>query len=213
MDYADDICLMTDNMANAQRLLSSLEKTALQVGLVFNPKKTQFQQWKQQLPLPALNVAGVAIEEVQTYRYLGTQTDTAFDTEERIHASNRAMRLMHTIFRSEFLTKKMRGHLWRTFVSPVLFYALECKIYIKAAGKLSRTMHFQLRRAKKIFWSPGHHIHNQTLRGNLPKIETLLVNGSKRLCKNVADFPDSPLAIALLNLRTPLVEQIVRFAA
>ena len=42
LDFADDIALLSDNLADAQRLLLALEHWALAVGLRINKKKTKY---------------------------------------------------------------------------------------------------------------------------------------------------------------------------
>jgi hypothetical protein len=42
LDFADDIALLSDNMADAQRLLLAVEHWALAVGLRINKKKTEY---------------------------------------------------------------------------------------------------------------------------------------------------------------------------
>ena len=42
LDFADDIALLSDNMADAQRLFLAIEHWALAVGLRINKKKTEY---------------------------------------------------------------------------------------------------------------------------------------------------------------------------
>ena len=43
LDFADDLALITENVNQAQILLSKLEEEAGQIGLICNSKKTEFQ--------------------------------------------------------------------------------------------------------------------------------------------------------------------------
>ena len=73
-DFADDLVLISGTLANAQSLLTSLEKAANCVGLYLNESKTEylnhFQVVDPDISMKTLN--GRELKCVQDYKYLGS---------------------------------------------------------------------------------------------------------------------------------------------
>ena len=72
-DFADDIALLSDNMADAQRLLLAVEHWALAVELRINKKKTEYMRLGDfsACTHPPLHVLAGEIAEVDNFQYLG----------------------------------------------------------------------------------------------------------------------------------------------
>ena len=103
LDYADDICLLSDNIRQAQDLLTRVELECAEVGLRLNAKKTEVMTYnipKEHLPLTTTE--GATLREVNDFKYLGawigsTEKDVkvrkaiawrAFDGMTRVWKSN-----------------------------------------------------------------------------------------------------------------------------
>ena len=73
-DFADDLALISGTLANAQSLLTSLEKAANCVGLYLNESKTEYLNFCQvndpDFSMNTLN--GRKLKCVQDYKYLGS---------------------------------------------------------------------------------------------------------------------------------------------
>ena len=86
LDFADDIALLSDNMADAQRLLLAVEHWALAVGLRINKKKTEYMRLGDFSSCihPPLRVLAGEIAEVDNFQYLGCwMADSAKDFSVR----------------------------------------------------------------------------------------------------------------------------------
>ena len=74
LDYADDIALLTNSMADAQKLLSAVEHWSLSIGLKINKKKTEYMRIGDfnNCNHPPLHVLAGEIAEADDSKYLGT---------------------------------------------------------------------------------------------------------------------------------------------
>ena len=80
-DYADDIELMTNALAQAETLLHSLERAAASIGLHVNAHKTEYMCFNQIGDISTLNV--YALKLVDKFTYLGSRvspTERDIDT-------------------------------------------------------------------------------------------------------------------------------------
>jgi len=72
LDYADDIAVLGSSRANAQKLLTSLEKTAAEVGLMINAKKTKCLVIGEPVCVTPFRVGAEDLAEVDDFSYLGS---------------------------------------------------------------------------------------------------------------------------------------------
>ena len=70
VDYADDLAIITDNIKDAETLLQQIEKSAKQIGLYTNEKKTEFIKYNQNGMIKSGN--GHDIKSVNDFKYLGS---------------------------------------------------------------------------------------------------------------------------------------------
>ena len=72
LDFADDISLLSDEIAQAQELLLRVERECKKVGLGINAKKTKGLPLNVDSPAPLHKADGTEIEWVEDFKYLGS---------------------------------------------------------------------------------------------------------------------------------------------
>ena len=73
LDYADDICLVSDRVEQAQELLNRVEVECAKVGLRLNAKKTEVITYNIHTDHPPITTSdGNALREVNDFKYLGS---------------------------------------------------------------------------------------------------------------------------------------------
>ena len=75
LDFADDLALITENVNQAQILLSKLEEEAGKIGLICNAKKTEFQafNFNTETKIEITSRDGTYLKLSQNFKYLGSR--------------------------------------------------------------------------------------------------------------------------------------------
>ena len=83
-DFADDIALLLDNIADAEVLLHKVESAAKEIGLTINSQKTEYMSFNN--PQGNLvDTSGAPLCQVTDFQYLGSWVEsTKKDVEVRI---------------------------------------------------------------------------------------------------------------------------------
>ena len=76
LDFADDISLLSDEIAQAQELLLRVERECKKVGLGINAKKTKGLPLNVDSPAPLHTADGTEIEWVEDFKYLGSWVES-----------------------------------------------------------------------------------------------------------------------------------------
>ncbi len=71
LDFADDIALLSDPIANAQELLLRVETECNKVGLVPNCSKTKYLLYNIEDPCSLRTREGTELERKEDFKYLG----------------------------------------------------------------------------------------------------------------------------------------------
>ena len=127
LDFADDIALLSDNMVDAQCLLSAVEEWALAVGLRINKKKTEYMRLGDfsTCSHPPLRVLTGEILEVDDFRYLGCwMADSAKDFSVRRALAFKAVDKLWRVWKSA-IPESLKVRFFRACVEPVLLYGSE----------------------------------------------------------------------------------------
>ena len=77
LDFADDIALLSDEIAQAQELLLTVEKEFKKVGLVLNAKKTKSVAYNIDDRTPLHTFDGTYLEWKDDFKYLGSWVDNS----------------------------------------------------------------------------------------------------------------------------------------
>lgn len=165
LDYADDICLLSQRYTDMQFKLDALKEVADVTGLKINHRKTKVMKMNAE-NRQALNFDGEEIEEVYTFSYLGSVVSTSGGAEEdvknRIKKANVAFVQLYPIWRNRNISRKTKLRIFNTNVKSVLLYACETwKVTSSVTSQLQVFVNRCLRRIMNIHWP--HVIKNEDL--------------------------------------------------
>ncbi|BHF77445.1 hypothetical protein SprV_0602055000 [Sparganum proliferum] len=132
LDYADDIALLASSFGDLQSMVSRVNEVAKSVGLSINAGKTKV--FSSCIPDPEkapLGIDGCQLEEVDSFKYLGTRLlpneQSKDDIVSRIDAARwvfSSLRKCLWIRRDLSIAAKIR--VYRASVRSVLLYGCEC---------------------------------------------------------------------------------------
>ena len=151
-DYADDLALFSDNIAQATALLHSLENAAADVGLYVNAGKTEFISFNQEGTINTL--MGKALESVISFVYLGSNiASTEKDVTIRIAKAWGALDGLNVIWKSS-LPDQLKRDFFRAVVESVLLYGSNTWTLTKRLeSRLDGTYTRMLRAILNISWN------------------------------------------------------------
>ena len=170
-DYADDLALFADKIADAEKLLHCLEAAAAVIGLHINAGKTEFMSINQEGQIKAMN--NTPLKKVKQFTYLGSNiASTEQDVETRIAKAWGALKGLSTIWKST-LPESMKRDFFRATVESVLLYGsstwtLTTKLENQQDGTFTR----MLREILNISWK--QHPTNQRLYGGIPVLTSTI---------------------------------------
>ena len=105
--YADDLCMLSDTLEEAQELLARVENAAAEVGLFMNEKKTEYMSFNQS-GRPLKSESGVDLKKVDDFLYLGSWVNTSErDISVRIAQAWSASNKLDAIWKSN-LSRKLK---------------------------------------------------------------------------------------------------------
>ena len=151
----------------AQDLLTKVEVSAGQIGLVMNAKKTKVMAFNHDEEVKIITQDGSQLEVVQDFKYLGSWiASTEADVKTRKAEAWRACNKLKKIWKSD-LSREIKTSLLGSAVESVLLYGSETwtlteKLERQVNGCYTRL----LRTALNIHWS--QFLTNEQLYGNLP---------------------------------------------
>ena len=110
-----------------------LKNESLKYGLTVNVPKTKYLKCsRRQDKLKAINITNKEIEQVRSFKYLGStvNTDNTMEEEikERIALGNKAFFANKKIIQSKLISKTANLKLYFSVIRPVVTYA--CKTWI-----------------------------------------------------------------------------------
>ncbi|RNA01555.1 RNA-directed DNA polymerase from mobile element jockey-like [Brachionus plicatilis] len=139
--YADDILLLSTSKKGLQDLIDIAETYGEKNDISYNPEKTVFMIFNKKTQRPAevlrkdiwqdnVKLNGIDIKQVKQMKYLGVEiTD---DNKHIEHLEKRKKSAMAALLKLKSLGLTgpnlhpvMKGHLYKTYVRPVLLYGIE----------------------------------------------------------------------------------------
>jgi hypothetical protein len=107
-----------------------LKEISVHVGLNINEHKTKYVRCtKKQHKMNGIDVIETHLEQVKSFRYLGSIVNGNNSIEEeikgRISLRNKAFYANQHLFKSKLLSKKSKLRIYQTLVRPVVTYACE----------------------------------------------------------------------------------------
>ena len=154
LDFADDLALLSHSRQQMQR--KRLEKAAAQLGLRINRQKTKLMKINTQSMEPVELEAG-AIEEVNSFTYLGSIVDQQGGSEEdirvRIGKARTAFKLLHRVWKSREIKEKTKVRIFNSNVKSVLLYGAETwKTTVVLSRRIQSFVNGCLRKILGIRW-------------------------------------------------------------
>ena len=198
LDYADDICLLSDNVQQAQALLNRVELECVEVGLRLNAKKTEVMTYNiPQGHLPLTTIEGTVLKEVNDFKYLGAWVgSTEKDLKVRKALAWRALNGMTSVWKSN-LPRHIKISFFSATVESVLLYGCECWTLTKALQKSLDGCYTRMLRVV-LNINQGEHITNKRLYGTLPSVSKKIAVRRMRLaghCHRHQELPAQKLVL------------------
>jgi len=152
--YADDILITARTTQEMTDTFVKLKNESLNYGLTVNVHKTKYLKCsRRQDQLKAINIENKEIEQVISFKYLGStvNTDNKIEEEikERIVLGNKPFFANKKIFQSKFISKNAKLKLYFSVIRPVVTYA--CETWILKETITNRLMVFERKILRKIF--------------------------------------------------------------
>ena len=180
MDFADDIALVSQEINDAQELLSRVESEANKVGLHLNATKTEVQSYNFKQPLNIKSNDDTLIKEVENFKYLGAWSHSSEkDFQIRKALAWSACHKLKKIWSSK-LTRKIKVRLFVATVESILLYGAETwTITTTMKRKIDGCYTKMLRMAVNVTWQQK--LTNKELYQDLPKVSDKIAQRRLRL--------------------------------
>ena len=194
-DYADDLALISDTIAEAEALLHILGRAVGDVGLYVNAGKTEFMCFNQEGSMKT--VAGKPLKLVDTFTYLGSNiASTEKDVNIRIGKAWGALDGLHIIWKSN-IPDEMKREFFRAIVESVLMYGSNTWTLTKRLeSKLDGTYTRMLRAVLNISWKK--HPTKRRLYCHLPSITDVIKERRTRFAGHCWRSKDEIISDVLL---------------
>ena len=198
LDYADDICLVSDRVEQAQELLNRVEVECAKVGLRLNIKKTKVITYNICTDhLPITTSEGSSLQEVNDFKYLGSWVNsTEQDLKVRKAMAWRALNVMSSVWRSN-LPRRIKLSLFHATVESVLLYGCESWTLTPTLQKSLDGCYTRMLRAV-LNVDQNAHITNKDLYGRLPRLSQKVASRRMKLaghCHRHRELPASRLVL------------------
>lgn len=157
LDFADDICLLSQRHSDIKFKLDALKKEAEVAGLNINIGKTKTMEINATGPPRTLELVGERLESVDSFRYLGSTITrnggAGEDVKNRIGKANGAFVQLYPLWRNRNISLKTKLRIFNTNVKAVLLYACETwRVDRKLTNQLQTFVNRCLRRLLNVWW-------------------------------------------------------------
>ena len=131
--YADDILLTTRTEQSLLDIFQKRKEISAQYGLIVNGQKTKYLRCTRENYRPEeLQIDSMYLEQVQSYKCLGSTVHSDNSTEEeiqyRITLGNKAYYANQFLFKSILVYKKSKLKLYWSIIRPIVTYAFEVQV-------------------------------------------------------------------------------------
>ena len=189
IDFTDDIALISEEIEQAQKMLSSVEVETRKVGLHLNEKKTEVMLYNQDYETPIKSRTGKDIRRVEKFKYLGGwMSSTEKDFEVRKTLAWTACHKLKKIWKSN-IRRKIKEILFLSTVESILLYGSETWALTKTLQKrLDGCYTRMLRMAYDISWKDK--MTNLELHAGLPPVSTKVESRRLNLAGHCTRHPE-----------------------
>ena len=180
LDFADDICLCSDDQRNGQELLRNVERHAGSVGLRLNESKTEYLTININDKIDIKTRSSVQLNEVDNYKYLGALVrDSKGEITKRIGMAWSACNNMNAVWKSG-LNKKTKLSIFKSNVESIIMYGSDTwTVTRELEEKLDGCYTKLMRKRFNVHWS--QHMTDTELYGKEPKLSTKIQQHRLRL--------------------------------
>lgn len=156
LDFADDLALLSHTQQQMQEKTNSVTDNSARLGLNINRGKSKVFKTNTTNETP-ITVQGEALEEVDSFTYLGSILDkhggTDADIRTRIGKARTAFHQLKNIWGSSEISATTKIRLFNTLVKPVLLYGAETwRTTATIMKKIQVFINTCLRKIIKIRW-------------------------------------------------------------
>ena len=188
-DFADDIALISEEIVQAQEMLTRLEDETRKVGLFLNEKKTKSIIEGLENPHPLTGKSGGIIGIVDYFKYLGGWmfgSNKDFDVRKALAWS--ACHKLKKVWKSN-MNRKLKIRLFLATVESVLLYGSETWTIDKSLQKrLDGCYTRMLRMALDISWTQK--LTNLQLYGELPPVSSKVAHRRMLIAGHCVRHPE-----------------------
>jgi hypothetical protein len=151
--YADDILLTTRTKQSLLDTFQKLKETSAQYGLIVNGRNTKYLRCaRKNYELEELQIDSMYLEQVQSYKYLGSTVNSnnsiGEEIQHRITLGNKAYYANQFFFKSRLVSRKSKLRLYWSIIRPIITYA--CETWVLKETIKNKLMVFE-RKMVKIF--------------------------------------------------------------
>ena len=156
LDFADDICLLSQRHNDMQQKTNDLNANGGCLGFKTSTSKTKEMRMNSKSREP-ITVREGTIEAVNDFIYLGSKMqadgDSEPDVKRRISKASQAFSMLKNIWKSKKLTRNTKIRIFRSnFVSVLLYGCESWKVTTTISRMLEVFQNRCLRRILNIFW-------------------------------------------------------------
>ena len=189
LDFADDIALLSEDVDQAQQLLSRLEQESAKVGLHLNDKKTKVMAYNQTVPVNINARSGDRLEVVKNFKYLGSWMESSEkDFEVRKALAWSSCHKLKKIW-SSALSRKIKVRLFVATVESVLLYGCETWTITRAMEKrIDGCYTNMLRMIQGVRWDQK--LTNKQLYQELPPVTSKITERRLKLAGHCIRHPE-----------------------
>jgi len=156
LDFADDICMLSHRLQDANNQMEQLNTTAQRVGLKIHPGKTKVMRINA-IQQGEVRLDQSYIEEIEEFTYLGSVMNKTGGTDEDIAArrkkAQQAFAMLTPVWRRKDLRTATKITIFNTNVKAVLLCSSETWRVTTASTKQVQTfINKCLRRILRVYW-------------------------------------------------------------
>ena len=126
LDFADDICLLEDNIKDAQTLLDLVTRAAAKGRLEINTSKTKFCS---AYPGDQMTCNDAPIDRVNTFTYLGSNLqldgDVSHEIQIRLGKATGRFKQLDKLWKQRSVPTRIKSKVYKACVESVLLYGCE----------------------------------------------------------------------------------------
>ena len=179
--YADDLTLVAENRKELQQMIDALDKACTRWGMRISGDKTKVLSIGEPPgDHPAITLKGQALEEVDSFSYLGSEVQQTSRAEKEVktrieRAATVYQMWRRKVFRSRNLSRRTKVQVFRAMVMSVLLYGAET--WTVTQQDIRRLKTFQMRCLRDIvgvtLWDMRRNVDILEETGELPIKEQL----------------------------------------